>query len=211
MGAGMSTGGGGSLGANAGGGAPGTAGIQLGNLGGGLGDPQGLGGAASGGSANIQQGAFGGGNAQGPTSIVLPGLRIAADVTNNSLVIYASQENFRLIEHTLAQLDQPATAVRGYRVRPSRRSRLIMICNSASNIICRAAGSKIRFDRETTSAAASTTTAAGTPTVSQVLGAVLPGGNLLLRGLKQSMGRHQCIAYRHRRKGLVVAIGGDAR
>ena len=51
------------------------------------------------------------GQQQGTTSINIPGLRIAADVANNSLVIFANQENYRLIEQTLGQLDRPQLQV----------------------------------------------------------------------------------------------------
>jgi general secretion pathway protein D len=87
----------------------GNAGIQLGNLGSGFGNSQGL--VSGSGSSAVGAGAFGSESAKGPTSIVLPGIRIAADVTNNSLVIYASQENYRLIEQTLTQLDRPQLQV----------------------------------------------------------------------------------------------------
>jgi len=42
---------------------------------------------------------------------LLPGVRIAADVTNNALLIYANQENYRIIERTLEQLDRPQLQV----------------------------------------------------------------------------------------------------
>jgi general secretion pathway protein D len=42
---------------------------------------------------------------------ILPGVRIAADVTNNALLIYANQENYRIIERTLHQLDRPQLQV----------------------------------------------------------------------------------------------------
>ena len=42
---------------------------------------------------------------------ILPGVRIAADVTNNALLIYANQENYRIIERTLQQLDRPQLQV----------------------------------------------------------------------------------------------------
>jgi general secretion pathway protein D len=48
-----------------------------------------------------------GGNGQ-PT---LPGVRITPDTVNNSLLIYADQENYRIIEATLHQLDQPSLQV----------------------------------------------------------------------------------------------------
>jgi general secretion pathway protein D len=48
-----------------------------------------------------------GGNGQ-PT---MPGVRITPDTVNNSLLIYADQENYRIIEATLRQLDQPPLQV----------------------------------------------------------------------------------------------------
>ncbi len=184
---GLSTGGtaGGAGGLGAGGG---TAGIQLGNLGSGLGNPQGLGGAASGStSPNIQEGAFGGRNAQGPASIVLPGLRIAADVSNNSLVIYASQENYRLIERTLAQLDRPQLQVAIH----ATIAEVTLNNNLQFGVEYYLQGSSIGVGFNTligsganaaasASTSTSTTTSAATSAVSQMLSAVLPGGNLLL-------------------------------
>jgi len=81
----------------------------IGGQSGGLGASGGFGGAA-GGSAGLpgQAGALG---SQQSTAIVLPGIRIAADVANNALVIFANQENYRIIEQTLAQLDRPRLQV----------------------------------------------------------------------------------------------------
>src|SRR5439155_21236860 len=45
------------------------------------------------------------------TTFELPGIRITADIVNNSLVIYANQEHYRLIEQTLNQLDRPQLQV----------------------------------------------------------------------------------------------------
>jgi general secretion pathway protein D len=42
---------------------------------------------------------------------ILPGVRITADVVNNSLLIYANQEHYRIIERTLRQLDRPQLQV----------------------------------------------------------------------------------------------------
>jgi general secretion pathway protein D len=41
----------------------------------------------------------------------LPGVRITADPVNNSVLIYASQENYRIIERALQQLDRPQKQV----------------------------------------------------------------------------------------------------
>jgi general secretion pathway protein D len=43
--------------------------------------------------------------------VILPGVRITADVVNNSLLIYANQENYKIIESTLYQLDRPQLQV----------------------------------------------------------------------------------------------------
>jgi general secretion pathway protein D len=50
-----------------------------------------------------------GGGAGGPP--VLPGVRITADTVNNTLLIYADQESYRLLESTLQQVDQPQLQV----------------------------------------------------------------------------------------------------
>ncbi|WP_079544690.1 type II secretion system secretin GspD [Bradyrhizobium lablabi] len=42
---------------------------------------------------------------------VLQGVRITADTVNNTLLIYADQENYRVIETTLQQVDQPQLQV----------------------------------------------------------------------------------------------------
>ena len=42
---------------------------------------------------------------------VLPGVRITADAANNTVVIYADAESYRLIERTLNQLDRPKLQV----------------------------------------------------------------------------------------------------
>jgi general secretion pathway protein D len=51
-----------------------------------------------------------GGSANNNASI-LPGVRIAADVKNNALLIYSNLENYRIIENTLRQLDRPQLQV----------------------------------------------------------------------------------------------------
>jgi general secretion pathway protein D len=48
-----------------------------------------------------------GGNGQG----VLPGVRITADVSNNSVLVYASREAQRIVEQTLRQIDRPQLQV----------------------------------------------------------------------------------------------------
>ncbi len=63
-------------------------------------------------TASFGRGAVAGastGGSEGPP--ILAGVRIAADVTNNALLIYANQENYRIIERTLEQLDRPQLQV----------------------------------------------------------------------------------------------------
>src|SRR5262249_42881271 len=59
------------------------------------------------GSTGAQSGPNGrGGTANGATPF-LPGVRIAADPVNNTLLIYANPENYRIIPQTLQQIDRP--------------------------------------------------------------------------------------------------------
>ncbi len=69
------------------------------------------GGAVSpGAGAGLGGGGFSGGTGGGQGAI-LPGVRITADAVNNTLLIYANQENYRVIEQTLKQLDRPQLQV----------------------------------------------------------------------------------------------------
>ncbi|HTV34740.1 MAG TPA: secretin N-terminal domain-containing protein, partial [Methylocella sp.] len=52
-----------------------------------------------------------GGGLAGGGKALLPGVRILADVANNSVVIYANADSYRIIERALNQLDRPQTQV----------------------------------------------------------------------------------------------------
>ena len=65
--------------------------------------------AGAAGAAGQASGAGGGGGAG--AGAVLPGVRITADTVNNSLLIYANNESYRIIERTLNQLDRPKLQV----------------------------------------------------------------------------------------------------
>jgi general secretion pathway protein D len=67
-----------------------------------------LGTGANGGTANALDARNPGGGGGQP---ILEGVRITADVSGNALLIYASQENYQLIERTLGQLDRPRAQV----------------------------------------------------------------------------------------------------
>jgi len=47
----------------------------------------------------------------GAGSPLLAGVRITADAVNNALLVYASQENYRIIERTIRQIDRPQMQV----------------------------------------------------------------------------------------------------
>jgi general secretion pathway protein D len=151
-----------------------SAGIQLGNMGNGLGNTRNLAGPnATGTSPNIESGAFGNRGAPGQPGIVLPGFRIAADVTNNSLVIYASGENYRLIQKTLSQLDRPQLQVAIH----ATIAEVTLNNDLQFGVEYFLQGTNATAGLNTIGA--STAIAAGT-TPSMMLSAVLPGGNLLL-------------------------------
>jgi general secretion pathway protein D len=69
--------------------------------------PTGGGGGASGGDS----GSSGSGGSGGGGKAILQGIRIMADVPNNSVVIYANQANYKIIEKALNQLDRPQLQV----------------------------------------------------------------------------------------------------
>jgi len=59
--------------------------------------------------ADISAGGVRSAGSGGPS--LLPGVRITPDAVNNSLLIYANQESYRIIEKTLRQLDRPQLQV----------------------------------------------------------------------------------------------------
>jgi general secretion pathway protein D len=79
-------------------------------------------GAAAGGTEGTQTGGgaggfgniLGAGDARGTggqNQGVMPGVRITADVTNNSVLVYATQEGHRIVQQTLRQIDRPQLQV----------------------------------------------------------------------------------------------------
>lgn len=82
--------------------------------GGGFGNSSSALGATGGREGNANQNLLdvgGGGGPGGGNQSVLEGVRITPDTATNSLLIYASTENYRIIEQTLRQLDQPQLQV----------------------------------------------------------------------------------------------------
>ena len=159
----------------------GNTGSSLGNFGSGFGNPQSAVGGATSGAANVAPGAFGARAETGDTSVSLPGVRIAADVTNNSLVIYASQENYRLIEQTLSRLDRPQLQVAIHATIAE-----VTLNNDLQfgvEYYLQNNNGSLGFNTQTSSNSSNGVTNTGTGTsvgVSQMLNAVLPGGNFLL-------------------------------
>jgi general secretion pathway protein D len=69
-------------------------------------------GAASASATNVRSPSqSGGATVQGATGSILQNVRIAADTVNNTLLIYANQEQYRIIERTLQQIDRPQLQV----------------------------------------------------------------------------------------------------
>src|SRR5262249_55419654 len=60
---------------------------------------------------NITSPAIASSGTGGSAGSILPGIRIQADAINNSLLIYANQEQYRVIERALQQLDRPQLQV----------------------------------------------------------------------------------------------------
>jgi general secretion pathway protein D len=56
-------------------------------------------------------GPLGAGGPGGAGGAPLPNVRITADVANNSILVYASEEDYRIIERALVQLDRPKLQV----------------------------------------------------------------------------------------------------
>jgi general secretion pathway protein D len=79
----------------------------------GTGGAPGFGATQQGGTNGANLGSLDGGSATagGGGKPVLQGVRITADTVNNTLLIYADQENYRIIESTLQQVDQPQLQV----------------------------------------------------------------------------------------------------
>ena len=67
--------------------------------------------AGAGGGLTARNSPQGGGLAQGGAGSLLQNVRIAADTVNNTLLIYANQEQYRVIERTLQQIDRPQLQV----------------------------------------------------------------------------------------------------
>ena len=66
---------------------------------------------ASGALGRVSTNAGMGGAGMGGPGPILPNVRISPDVINNALLIYANQENYRLIERALQQIDRPQLQV----------------------------------------------------------------------------------------------------
>jgi general secretion pathway protein D len=80
----------------------------------GTGGASGFGATQPGGANATSLGSLDGGSgsiSSGGGKPVLQGVRITADTVNNTLLIYADQENYRIIESTLHQVDQPQLQV----------------------------------------------------------------------------------------------------
>src|SRR5438105_8464568 len=73
-----------------------------------LGQPQAGAGNSTGSGGALDKSSAGTGNTGQP---LMQGVRITADVVNNSLLIYADQGNYKIVEATLQQIDKPSLQV----------------------------------------------------------------------------------------------------
>lgn len=89
--------------------ATGRGGLGGGGFGGGAGGLGGAAGAATGGTAASTYDVRG--TASGGGQPALEGVKISADISTNSLLVYASAENYRIVEQTIRQLDQAQAQV----------------------------------------------------------------------------------------------------
>jgi general secretion pathway protein D len=173
----------------------------------GFGSRAGSGFGATSGSAAANGGSLdkGSGSSGGPG--VLPGVRITADTINNTLLIYADQGNYRIIESALHQIDQPQLQVaidatiaevtltdelaygvqffltsHGLGLRPDQGSILNTQAGGAPTPITTATSAAAATTAATTTATtAATTTAAATGTVvNSFINRAFPGFNFLL-------------------------------
>ncbi len=120
LGGGLGAGGGGGLGAGGGQGGGGGLGagqsqsqgvfgaLNSGQSGGAAGAP---GSSADGSGGGGGGGGLGGGGGGGGGRTLLAGVRILPDIPNNSIVVYANAESYRVIERALNQLDRPIAQV----------------------------------------------------------------------------------------------------
>jgi general secretion pathway protein D len=134
---------------------------------------------AGGGAASASDSRSGsGGNGQP----LLQGVRITADVVNNSLLIYADQANYKIVEATLQQVDQPQL-----QVAIDATIAEVTLTNELSYGVQFYLNSKSgsAFNTQSTSAPTTTTTTDSTTgavstVTSAVLSSVYPGFNFLI-------------------------------
>ena len=161
----------------------------------GFGQPQSASGNPAAAGALDSRGGGGGGNGQP----LLQGVRITADVVNNSLLIYADQGSYQIIQATLQQVDQPQLQVAidatiaevtltnelSYGVQAFLTSKSLGLRPDTGSILNTQATSA---PTTAAAAAAATTTTAATGTVAAAAGTVtnafinraFPGFNFLL-------------------------------
>jgi general secretion pathway protein D len=114
------------------------------------------------------------------------GVRITADISNNSLVIYANQEHYKLIEQTIAQLDRPQLQVAIHAtiaeitLNNDLRYGIQYFIQSSDVGMARDKGSFSLINPVGPTSSTTSATGAVTGIAAQVLGRVLPGFNLLL-------------------------------
>jgi general secretion pathway protein D len=106
---------------------------------------------------------------------VLPGIRITPDVVNNSLLIYANEENYRIIEGALRQIDRPQLQV----AFDATIAEVTLNDSLTYGVQYFLKSSNVGAPADTGSAVSTLSTAANA-TTGALIGRVLPGFNLLV-------------------------------
>ncbi len=114
-------------------------------------------------------------NGTSGSSPVLPGIRITPDVVNNSLLIYASEENYRIIEGALRQIDRPQLQV----AFDATIAEVTLNDSLTYGVQFFLKSTNVGAPPDTGSAVSTLSSAANTAT-GALLGRVLPGFNLLI-------------------------------
>lgn len=110
---------------------------------------------------------------------LLPGVRIMADAVNNTVVIYANQENYRIIERALNQLDRPRMQV-AIDLTIAEVTLNDQLAFGVQFFLGHTLGALTSSGATTTTAAAQPVTAFNTAGTSLPLQSTQPGFNLLL-------------------------------
>ena len=136
----------------------------------------------------------------GAGGAILPNIRISADVANNSLLIYANQENYRIIERALEKIDRPQLQV----AIDATIAEVTLNDNLAYGVqfFLKSKDVGLKPDKRLRSS---------TPRDGAAINRVLPGFNFLVGTEAEPQAHHRRPARRHRRQDAFDAFAGGGR